>query len=204
MTRPLVMLALALTLLLTGAVWLARAQPAHPPLAQALLDELRQCETPCVMGIEPGVSELPFVNETLRAHGWVGGARFSRAMALSSGYMQWDWSGVQPGYFVTEREGGMWIENGMTHYMAIATTLTIGDWWLALGPPSSALWQAIFVEPPKRAVTMWWADAGVQLRFEILCGADAWDWWHARTILVLDHQGLRASPRSAALWLPCR
>ncbi|NDJ62828.1 MAG: hypothetical protein GYB67_17030 [Chloroflexi bacterium] len=134
LVRPLLRLALLLTGLHAGALLAIRL---HPPDSASLRDFLLPpgCVAPCVLGIQPGRTDVETAMRRLQAHGWVQTVTRSSDPHSGSVFIEFTWSGAMP-----------WAESGATGTVGFdtagrvtlvyfATTIPFGDVWLVLGEP---------------------------------------------------------------------
>lgn len=124
------------------AVWWAAAIGAVAVLAydSGYYAELRAflegsgCPAPCFMGIRPAGTGVNEAYEHLRAHPWVEEAIFWDIRLQFS--IEWRWNGRQPPY-LRDRPLVEIRNRAEIEYIAVPTTLTVGELWLALGAPDS-------------------------------------------------------------------
>jgi hypothetical protein len=73
--------------------------------AKAFLAEVRRCDSPCLMGIRPGVTTMQEAMALLEAHEWVGEIALPAENAFS--WVQWSWSGAQPRVIDSRQPGSL-------------------------------------------------------------------------------------------------
>lgn len=136
MTRLIILAAAVLGLLLitaVGAVATIAYSPAYFAEIRALLSGA-PCPAPCFMGIRPAHTGVNQAYEQLQAHPWVEEAIFWDIRLQFS--IEWRWNGRQPAYLRDRPEVEI-RDRVEIEYIAVPTTLTIGELWLAMGRPDS-------------------------------------------------------------------
>lgn len=88
-----------MTLVFTVMMFGVIAQPIRATALSAFIESWFACHSPCLFGIEPGVTMLPEVDDVLRAHPDIALYRMNRGMALDSGIIQWEWNADAPDFF---------------------------------------------------------------------------------------------------------
>jgi hypothetical protein len=172
----LIALSLPLPFALALVIGAICAQPYQPGDARALLDAP-------ALGIQPGITSLLQLETIARGHPWIASARFSRGMEIDSGYLQWSWSGAQPGYIDAAREGALWVQAGRVQWVDIPTIIPFGDVWLTLPPPLETTVYAMATSPRRAQFHAHYEEGLVRVRTELACPLRAAAFWHAPVIV---------------------
>ncbi len=168
---------LPLLLLFALVIGAIRWQPYQPGDARALLD---------MPGIQPGITTILQLESFARSHPWIQAARFSRGMEIDSGYLQWTWSGQQPSYIDSRREGSMWVQGGRVQWIDIQTVIPYGDVWLSLPPPLETTVYSIATTPPRAQYHAHYVEGTLRIRTELRCPLHLSAFWAAPVIVRLQ------------------
>ncbi len=124
---------------------LIRAQPYNDPDLSRLLGS-PDCQTPCFMGIRPGVTTVMEAVQILRGHPWVGDVQASYTAPGTSahhvvGAVYWDWKPDAPVWFrvrstVAQHDGSLDTLDGIVQDISVPTNIPFGRLWLARGSAS--------------------------------------------------------------------
>jgi hypothetical protein len=109
-------------------IGLIRAQPYQPLATEGLPGD--NCQPPCFMGIQTGVTSGSEALRRLSQHPWVTNAR-----RPIDPWIMWDWSGQQPAYIDSRQAGALTVNADRVIAIRVATTLRTGDWLLEWGAP---------------------------------------------------------------------
>ncbi|MEZ4671899.1 MAG: hypothetical protein R3E39_28680 [Anaerolineae bacterium] len=102
--KTLIKLSLLLLIMLTGTSMLIHAQPYDDEGLRGLVYS-EDCQPPCFMGIQPGVTSMNSVYDILSANPWVDGITSRFVNNYDSMAVTWTWNGRQPAIFDGERGG---------------------------------------------------------------------------------------------------
>lgn len=142
MTRIWVILAFFILVSLMLALVGLGAAPADDGSLKSLLSP-PACNTPCFLGIQPGVTALQDARALLENHPWVVEVElvFSGSDTLlenRDGRLRWRWNGRQPASLKTPflEAGEIVAAHGVVQSVKITTAVPFGDVWLLLGQPT--------------------------------------------------------------------
>lgn len=213
MIRLLVRLVLLILPPLLGTLAVIRAQPYDDDNLRALFDSglgtgmsagdncAAPKPAPCLLGIQPGVTDLTTVETLLEAHPWIGVIRYARGMAMNSGFLLWTWSGAQPAFIDGGVDGKLWIQNGRVQWLEVATRYRFGDLWLINSPQNGRIYPQS-VEP--RQVSQQLDYDRIVARSEAPCPLSPETFWRARLVFRLLDEAPDVSPGYALpRWRGC-
>lgn len=138
-TRIIFKLMLALLISLMTAVALVRAIPYEDVGLQAILTPPEGCESPCFMGIRPGVTTIDEAVAILRDHAWVDSVLvFQLPSTRQIRAARWTWSGQQPSLINASDAsapsfGSLESSRGVVTQIRVPTVLSAGDVMLLWG-----------------------------------------------------------------------
>ena len=141
MTRLWLLLAGLAVLLLSILLWLPQAGAVDEiDLKNLVLSPA--CNSPCFMGIQPGVTTFNEAHVLLEKHPWVLEMELIFNASIGpvksrNGRLLWRWNGQQPLLLRTPflNAGEIEIEDGVVQSIKAATSVPFGEAWLLLGAP---------------------------------------------------------------------
>src|SRR5262245_15296533 len=131
MPLRLISISLLLTLGFAALLGLIQSQPhSGDEELRALLDA---CESPCLLGLRPGVTRIDTAIRGLDRHPWV--ADLHNQISALGGYaeLSWDWDADTPDIIDTRYPGRVRVSEGIVFSVSIETRIPIGSWQLSLG-----------------------------------------------------------------------
>jgi hypothetical protein len=125
---------------LLSAIWLLpmlliRAQPYDGSALQAFFALPEDCAAPCFLGIQPGQTTLNEVVRLLRQNAWVEQDSFDNPASVIYNVLDWRWSETAPQWIDRRRSSVVALGARQVALVVVKTTLTWGDFVLALGMP---------------------------------------------------------------------
>ncbi len=112
----------------------------HPDGFSGILGD-NTCDTPCVLGVQPGVTTVQEALRILNAHPMVGRVTHDMRRTGRAGEVWWDW---HPDYDTLKASGlnVMWHEaDGVIRGVSIPTTVPLHEYRVLLGVPDE-IWAA--------------------------------------------------------------
>ncbi len=130
-TRAAFVVSTFFTLLFAASIAAIHAQPYDDNGLRDFLTPPDDCPMPCFMGIRPGMTTYAEAVAILEAHDWI------RTVDTSRGRFRLiaTWSGAQSAWIRETRELNLPFEDDVVQQVFVATHITLGDLWLALGSP---------------------------------------------------------------------
>jgi hypothetical protein len=135
MARLILRFSLLVSLLLTGSMALIRVQPHDDTDLRAFVLPGDDCPAPCFLGIRPGVTTLSDAVLALHRHPWITGIRI--AQQPGNTLVSWNWLGSRARWMDSQSSGLLVSLDGRVDKIVIQSTISVGDFWLALGQPDS-------------------------------------------------------------------
>jgi hypothetical protein len=125
----------AMLLLFTGSMALIRFQPHDDTDLRAFVLPADGCPAPCFMGIRPGVTTLSAAVLTLHRHPWITGIRVTQQPGNT--LVTWNWLGSRARWIDSHSSGLLIAVNQRVDIVVIQSTISAGEFWLALGQPDN-------------------------------------------------------------------
>jgi hypothetical protein len=193
-----------LALLLTGVFVMVfgviRMQPNNNADILALLMPPQGCPAPCFLGVRPGRTTSAEAVAVLEQHEWIA------AVEPSADFLDLRWSGTQPGFLDSDARNYLHVAWYAIGEIRLATTLSLGDLWVALGQP-----EAGFAVPTASGSGfnqhLIYRQLGVEVGSFVRCSAQRQDLWHVPVEIRLHNRLLDYSDSTldlVELWrMPC-
>jgi hypothetical protein len=142
-TRFLLQISLAATLLFLTVQLLICAQPYDDTDLRTFLTPADGCPIPCFMGIRPGITTGAEAVLILESHPWVRTIDVRFDTDSREGQLVWTWSGSQPPQIRAEIEGVLRICDSLICGLSIPTRVEYGAILLEFGQPDSGTLRSI-------------------------------------------------------------
>lgn len=138
LTRLVIFLSVILSVVFSAAVLLIHAQPYDDPDLRAVITLSDKCQTPCFLGIQPGVTTIDEAMRILQTHQWVKTVMAMAPDRLATQHIYWEWRDdapalVQTGY--PHSGGSMFVNNGIVQNVEVSTGIPLGTVWIRRGAP---------------------------------------------------------------------
>ena len=144
MWRVYVRVILGLTALLCLPVLLIRAQPYDDSEIRFFLSPPDDCDSPCFLGVRPGITSIYQAVNELGEHQWVGdvdqfdtGIRTDSRTVTLAKRVNWFWNGQQPDWLEGDQVSTLFYYPtvGRVDKIIVDTGLTVGAIQFVLGRP---------------------------------------------------------------------
>jgi hypothetical protein len=187
-------LAALLTVTFSAAIGLVRARPYNDPAMHTFLIPPHDCDSPCFLGVQPGVTTMDEAVVLLEASGWIAeveaGGRFHDLL----------WSGDQPDFIDDESPNYFMIRAGVVDSIRLRTRLRLGDVVALLGRPDDSFsWltgsgSGVFY-------AMIYTQLGVEVSGFAPCPALRREMWQMPVEIRLQNQNILLAYEGAGLQL---
>ncbi|MEZ4672376.1 MAG: hypothetical protein R3E39_31105 [Anaerolineae bacterium] len=128
MSTIILRLSLILAVFFGGGLLVIHAQPyRHHPIHDLLLPQ--DCNQPCLMGIQPGVTTPQEALLRLRNSEWVGKVGVSEELQT----VAWRWSDMRIGLMDSDQLSGLFYDRDSVRAIRLYTDVSLGDLLLELG-----------------------------------------------------------------------
>jgi hypothetical protein len=132
MTRLICITGVYLSIIFTVALLLIHAQPYDDTELRAFLFPANDCAAPCFMGIQPGVTTIDDALAVLETNAWVGEVYKINYPS----YLSWSWSGLQPTFIDSSKNGEIAAYSGRgVEKIIIPTKFSVIEFWWLYGKP---------------------------------------------------------------------
>jgi len=163
-----------------------------------------QCATPCIMGIQPGITKAEDAVRILHRSDWV---LFVENTPIRSdgdrSVIVWSWSGIQPSWISSYSAGALRVRDGMVSQIELETQLTFSDVWQMFDRPDrGVVWpRSAVASTPQFIHFAYYDDFNLWVRMETGCPMTPGQFWGARVRLILGGSpGVQLEPYDLPRW----
>lgn len=134
--------------LITTGLWVVASLAIGLPrtLVDPLANELRdlispneQCPQPCWQGIQPAITSSTDAIARLKSMTWTSDISAIQGIVTNDSIIQWKWNGQQSGIIDGQRQGTIWLHNGLVYSIELPLNVTFVKAWQAVGKPHYTL-----------------------------------------------------------------
>jgi hypothetical protein len=93
------------------------------------------CAAPCWQRIRPGVTTSDEALTVLHHLDWVDRINAVQGIVTSDSIVSWSWTGRQPLFIDSERNGRMWLHRGLVYSIELPMRVSLASVWNAAGAP---------------------------------------------------------------------
>ena len=106
---------------------------------QTLIGISESCAQPCWQGIRPATTSSTDAIARLNAMPWVVNISAIQGIVTNDSIIRWKWSGQQAKIIDGERDGTIWLHNGLVYSIEIPLKISFASIWQAVGKPQDTL-----------------------------------------------------------------
>lgn len=106
---------------------------------RALLISDAACPQPCWQGIRPAQTSSTDAIAQLKTMPWVTNISAIQGIVTNDSIIRWKWNGQQSSIIDIERDGTIWLHNGLVYSIELPLKASFAQVWQAAGKPQNTL-----------------------------------------------------------------
>ncbi|MEZ4671716.1 MAG: hypothetical protein R3E39_27745 [Anaerolineae bacterium] len=132
------------------------------------------CPQPCWQGIRPARTSGTDAISQLKTLPWVTNISAIQGIVTKDSIIRWKWNGLQSSIIDNERDGTIWLHNGLVYSIELPLKVSFAQVWQAAGEPQNT----VIIKAPRSTPTVFYHALyanGLTDVFGILpCPLSAW------------------------------
>lgn len=97
------------------------------------------CPQPCWQGIRPAQTSSTDAIAQLKTMPWVTDISAIQGIVTNDSIIRWKWNGQQSGIIDSERDGTIWLHNGLVYSIELPLKVSFAQVWQAVGKSQDTL-----------------------------------------------------------------